>query len=444
MSKASQPAVAVAGYRCLTADNIAILGGRLIDPAIDMDRIADLTIVNGKIATIGDIPSDYSGEEIDGKGLIVCPGFFDMHVHLREPGLEHKETVASGCIAAVAGGFTGIAPMPNTNPPIDNPGVINLIRDAAANYPVDVCPIATVSANRSGDTLAEIAELNEAGITAFSDDGSPIRSANLMRLALEYTKMFNSVIIEHCEEPSLTRNGVMDEGIISTELGLPGWPSAAEDIDSYRAIRLAEYVGGRIHLAHVSTAETVRLIRDAKKRGINVTGEATPHHMTLDSSVIRDYDTNYKVNPPLRTQKDVAALIGGLADGTIDAIATDHAPHAYDEKEVEFIHAPFGMTGLETALGVVITKLVQTDKISLVRAIEALSVAPRKIMNLPEIPIKIGADANLTLFDPTEKWTVDRNNMRSKSSNTPFNGWELTGKARGVINRGFAWILEDL
>ena len=443
MSKASQPAVSVDGYTCLTAENIAIRGARLIDPANELDQVADISIVDGKIATIGDIPAGFSGDVIDGDALVVCPGFFDMHVHLREPGFEHKETVASGCVAAVVGGFTGIAPMPNTNPPIDNPGVVNLIREAAAGYPVDVCPIATISADRSGDTLAEFAELNEVGVKAFSDDGSPVQSANLMRLALEYVKMFDSVIIEHCEESSLTRTGVMDEGAISTELGLPGWPSAAEDIDSYRAIRLAEYVGSRIHLAHVSTAETVRLIRDAKSRGVKVTGEATPHHMTLDSSVIRDYDTNYKVNPPLRTPKDVEALIEGLADGTIDAIATDHAPHALDEKEVEFIHAPFGMIGLETALGVVITKLVLTERISLIRAVEALSVAPRRIMNLPEIPIQVGAVANLTLFDPNEKWTVDKNRMFSKSSNTPFNEWELNGRARGVINRGLAWIRSD-
>jgi len=443
MSKESQPAISADGFRCTFADNMAIRGARLIDPSIDMDQVADILIVDGKIAAIGNIPDNFDGDVIDGTGLVVCPGFFDMHVHLREPGFEHKETVASGCIAAVAGGFTGIAPMPNTNPPIDNPGVVNLIRNAAADYPVDVCPIATISADRSGDTLAEFAELNDAGVKAFSDDGSPVQSANLMRLALEYVKMFDSVIIEHCEEPSLTRTGVMDEGKISTELGLPGWPSAAEDIDSYRAIRLAEYVDSRIHLAHVSTAETVRLIRDAKERGVRVTGEATPHHMSLDSSVIIDYDTNCKVNPPLRTPADVEALIEGLADGTIDAIATDHAPHATDEKEVEFIHAPFGMIGLETALGVVITKLVQTDRISLIRAIDALSVAPRKIMSLPEIPIKVGADANLTLFDPNEKWTVDRDQMRSKSSNTPFNGWELSGRARGVINRGLAWMRTD-
>jgi len=442
MSRKSQIVIAVKGFRCLAANNIAFRGVRLIDPAADLDCVADISIINGRIDRIGDLPADFSGEIFDGSGLIICPGLFDMHVHLREPGYEHKETVASGCVAAVAGGFTGMAPMPNTRPPIDNPGVVRLIREAAAEYPVDVCPIAAISAQRAGDSLSEIAELNEVGITAFSDDGSPIRSANLMRLALEYARMFDSVIIEHCEEPTLTRKGVMDEGRISTELGLPGWPSAAEDIDSYRAIRLAEYVDSRIHLAHVSTAETVRLIREAKSRGVKVTGEATPHHMTLDSSVLRDYDTNYKVNPPLRTQADVAALIEGVADGTIDAIATDHAPHAKDEKEVEFIHAPFGMIGLETALGVVLTKLVKPGKITLKRAIECMSTAPRKILNLPDIPIEQGAEANLTIFSLQEKWTIDKAQMRSKSSNTPFDGWQLQGRARGVINRGQIWIRE--
>ena len=428
------------GYNC---QNLAIRGARLFDPELKLDMVSDIVILEGKISSIGPIPKDFGGDIIEGKELTVCPGLFDMHVHLREPGYEYKETVQSGCLAAVAGGFTGVAPMPNTNPPTDTPATVNFIRQQSAGTPVDVHPIGAITAGRKGDQLSEMAELNKAGVTGYSDDGSPVPTAELMRLALEYTMMSNSVIIEHAEDTSLSGKGVMDEGAVSTALGLPGWPSIAEDIDVYRCIRLAEYTGGRIHIAHLSTKESVQLVREAKSRGVNVTAETTPHHLTLDCTILEGYNSNYKVNPPLRTKADIDALIEGLKDETIDAIATDHAPHAHDEKEVEFILAPFGMIGLETALGVVLTKLVKTKKITLSRAVQALSNAPRKILNLPVAKIEVGAIANLTIFNSDEKWTVDGTKMLSKSQNTPFGGWELTGRATGVVNKGIAFVRRD-
>ena len=432
-----------AEFKALATENLAIKGARLIDPAEGFDEITDLVIKDGKIAAIGAIPKGFSGDAIEAAGWIVCPGLFDMHVHFREPGYEYKETIQTGCNAAVAGGFTGVATMPNTNPATDNPALVKLQREKAEGTPVEVVPIAAVTKERKGETLAEMAELHEAGVNAFSDDGSPVFNAEIMRLAIEYTRMFDGVIIEHCEDSQLSGKGIMDEGALSTSLGLAGWPSVAEDIDAYRAIRLAEYTGGRAHIAHVSTLETVELIRDAKARGVRVTAEVTVQHLTLDSSVMTSYDSDYKVNPPLRTPDDVRALIEGVVDGTIDAIVTDHAPHAPDEKDVELMLAPFGMIGLETALGVVLTKLVAENKISLRRVLETMSEAPRRILGLNSAKIKPGYEANLTMFDPEKEWTVDRDKFQSKAKNTPFNGWQLKGAACGVINKGIAWIRQD-
>ena len=432
-----------AGWRDLRADNLVIRNARIIDPSLALDKVCDLHLQNGFIKVIGTVKAEGDAVIIDASGMILCPGFFDMHVHLREPGYEYKETVQSGCIAATAGGFTGLACMPNTNPTIDNPGVVEFIREKAEDLPVDVHPVSAVTVGRNGKTLVEIAELCDAGVTGFSDDGSPVESAELMRRALEYSSMCNAVIIEHCEDSSLTAGGVMDEGEVSTKLGLPGWPSIGEEIAVERNIRLAEFTGGRLHIAHVSTARSADIIRQAKSRGVNVTAEVTPHHLTLTSSCLESYNTNFKVNPPLRTEHDIKTLIEALSDGTIDAIATDHAPHAWDEKEVEFINAPFGMTGLETALGVVYTKLVATGKISLERMIESLTTAPRSIMNIPAVKIQEGQPANLTLFKPDEEWTVDRNNMESLSRNTPFHGWELTCRVHGVFNKGISWMLQS-
>ncbi len=430
------------GFAAYPADSVAIIAARLFDPALDLNKVADIVIADGKIAVIGEMPAGFPGKVIDAAGWIVTPGLFDMHVHLREPGCEYKEDVRSGCSAAAAGGFTGLAAMPNTNPPIDNPALVEMLHERAEGLPVDVVPIASVTQGRQGEALAQLAELHEAGVNGFSDDGSPVASAAVLRLAIEYVKMFDGVVIEHCEELSLTAGKIMDEGGESTALGLPGWPVVAEDIDAYRSIRIAEYTGGRVHIAHVSSAETVRLIREAKARGIKVTAEAAVQHLTLDSRALRGYDTDFKVNPPLRSVKDVEALVEGLNNGTIDAIVTDHAPHAPDEKEVEMVNAPFGMIGLETALGVVLTKLVAEGKITLERAIEAMTAAPRRILGLIPARIKESEPANLTLFDPQAKWTVDRNRFVSKSKNTPYHGVELMGQARGVVNRGMVWIKE--
>jgi len=429
-----------AGWKAYSTDKLALGGVRVVDPSLKLDQRTDLVIRDGIITRLGSIPDRWTGAVIDGSGLIVCPGLFDMHVHLREPGFEHKETIESGCTAAAAGGFTGVAPMPNTNPAIDNAGLVRFVRDKAYGLPVDVHPVAAISLGRRGATLTEFSELIEAGVTMFSDDGSPLASAALMRHALEYARMYGAVICEHCEEQSLTAGGVMHEGAVSTRLGLPGWPSIGEEIAVERNIALAEFTRARLHIAHASTARSLELIRAAKDRGIQVTAEVTPHHLTLDCTILSGFDSNYKVNPPLRTRRDVELLIEGLADGTIDAIATDHAPHAPDEKEVEFISAPFGMIGLETALGVIYTRLVLPGKISLNRMIELMSSAPRRIIGQPEAAVRKGAEVNLTVFNPDEEWTVDGEHFHSKAKNTPFQGWKLKGRAVGVINRGIAWM----
>jgi len=427
------------GWRESKAHRIILQGGRLFHPGMGLDKIADLGIENGIIKHIGDVPADFQGETINCDGLLITPGLFDMHVHLREPGYEHKETVRTGCSAAAAGGFTGIACMPNTNPSTDNPGVVEFIRNQAIGLPVSVYPIAATTKGRKGETLTEMSELVAAGVTAFSDDGSPIASADLMRRALEYSNMLGALLIEHCEEPTMTVGGIMHEGAVSTRLGLAGWPAVAEEIAIERNIQLAEYTGARLHCAHVSTARGVQLIRNAKKKGVRVTAEATPHHVSLDCSILENYDSEYKVNPPLRESKDIEAIIAGLADGTIEAIATDHAPHAHDEKEVELALAPFGMVGLETAFGVILTELVDTGRISLSRAIDAMSLQPRRLMNLPEVLLEVGSVANLSIFDTREQWVVERDALNSKSHNTPFHGWKLTGKARGIFNNGKYW-----
>jgi len=427
------------GWRESTSQNIVLKGGRLFHPGMGIDRIADVAIEAGKIKHIGTIPGDFLADVIDCSGLTITPGLFDMHVHLREPGFEHKETVRTGCSAAASGGFTGIACMPNTNPATDNPGVVEFIRNQAKDIPVEVHPIAATTKGRKGETLTEMGELTAIGVTAFSDDGSPIASADLMRRALEYSNMLGAIIIEHCEEPSMTSGSIMHEGAVSTRLGLTGWPAVAEEIAIERNIQLAEYTGARLHCAHVSTARGVELIRNAKDRGVKVTAEVTPHHLSLDCSILENYDSEYKVNPPLRESTDIAALISALADGTIEAIATDHAPHAHDEKEVEIALAPFGMLGLETAFGVINTELIKTGRITLGRAIDAMAVQPRRLLSLPAIEFAEGAVANLTILDLDEHWVVERDELNSKSHNTPFHGWKLTGKARGIYNNGKLW-----
>ena len=420
--------------------HLVLKGGRVIDPVSGRDEVMDLQIVDGRITQMGvNIVAPAGSQVVDMKGKVVAPGFIDMHVHLREPGFEHKETILTGCTSAAAGGFTAVCCMPNTNPAIDDESVVEFIQakaKIALNGLVDVYPIAAVTNGRKGDHLAPLAELASAGAVAFTDDGDPVHDAEIMRRALEYAQMFNRPIIQHAQDMPMTKGGVMNEGLTATELGLPGMPSVAEDVMVSRDISLAQYTGGQYHLAHMSTAGAAGLIRQAKAAGLKVTCEVTPHHFTLTDDVVRSYDTNTKMNPPLRTKEDVEAMKEALRDGTIDVIATDHAPHSFDEKQVEFQAAPFGIVGLETAIGLAITGLVATKLLSLSQLIEKFSVNPRRILHLPEIKIAEGEIANLTLIDPAFQWIVDPAQFKSKSKNSPFGGYRLTGKSVGVINNG--------
>jgi dihydroorotase len=407
---------------------LLLKGGRIVDPAQGVDEIADLLIEEGLVTGHGhDLDAD-GAEIVEAAGLIVAPGFIDMHVHLREPGQEYKEDVRSGTAAAAAGGFTGVACMPNTVPVNDNRSVTELIIERADEYgAVPVYPIGCVSVGQQGEALAEIGELVEGGCVAVSDDGYPVATAELMRRALEYTRMFDIPVIEHCEDLSLTKKASMNEGAVSTALGFKGHPTAAEDIIVARDLVLAELTGGALHLAHISSAGSLRMIRDAKSRGVNVTCEVTPHHFTLTDGAVRGFDTNTKMNPPLRSQADVDAVIEALADGTVDAIATDHAPHHADEKALEFDLAPFGIVGLETAVPLACDRLLNAGHISLERMIELLSVNPARILRLDAGDLSAGAVGNVTVFDPQRTATVAADAFASKSRNTPFDGWELQG-----------------
>lgn len=418
---------------------LLLKGGRLIDPATGRDEELDLHLVDGGIEKLGHGLSVSAAQVIDLRGKVVAPGFLDMHVHLREPGFEHKETIETGVAAAAAGGFTGVCCMPNTNPPIDDESVVRYIHAkarVALQGLVDVYPVGAVTKERKGEHLAPLAELAAAGAVAFTDDGDPVHDAEIMRRALEYSAMYGRPIIQHAQDLSLTRGSAMNEGLVATALGLPGWPPVAEEIMIARDIRLTEYTGGTYHVAHVSTAGSVECVRQAKAKGIRVTAEATPHHFTLTDAAVRTFDTNTKMNPPLRTEEDVAAIRRGLRDGTIDAIASDHAPHSFDEKEVEYTAAPFGIVGLETALGLAVTELLLNGVLSLSQIVEKLSVNPRRILGIPPVDVSEGEPANLTIFDPAAKWIVDPRTFRSRSRNTPFGGMTLTGKPVGVVNHG--------
>jgi dihydroorotase len=427
------------------ANDLLLKNLRIIDPVSGFDAVTDMHIVDGSLAKIG--PNGKKSAKthtIDLAGVVAAPGFLDMHVHLREPGFEHKETIETGCMAAAAGGFTGVCCMPNTNPAIDDASVIRFIREksrAAVSGLVDVHPIGAVTIGRKGEHLAPLAEMSAAGAVAFTDDGDPVHDAEVMRRALEYAAMFQKPVIQHAQDIPMTRGGVMNEGPCSTELGLPGMPGAAEDIVITRDILLAGYTGGQYHVAHMSTAGAVELVRAAKARGLNVTCEVTPHHFSLTDEVVRSFDTNTKMNPPLRAQADVDAIRDGLRDGTIDVIATDHAPHSFDEKQVEFQSAPFGIIGLETAIGLALTELVHKDIVTLERLIRLFSINPRRILHLPEVRIAEGNPANLTLFSPTSEWTVDPKAFHSRSKNTPFGGFVLRGKPVATINNSVVcWV----
>ncbi|MBI3578030.1 MAG: dihydroorotase [Ignavibacteriales bacterium] len=416
-------------------------GGRLIDPVAGKDESLDMLIVDGRIEKIGkNISADKSFQTIELTNKVIAPGFIDMHVHLREPGFEHKETIETGCASAAAGGFTAVCCMPNTNPAIDDESVARYVREkgkTVCDGIVDVYPIAAATKGRKGEELSPMAELAQAGAVGFTDDGSPITSAEIMRRALEYSSMYGIPVIQHAEESSMTHNGSMNEGYASTRLGMPGIPSVAEELMIARDILLLRYTPkARYHVAHISTIGAVEYVRNAKKEKLNVTSEVTPHHFTLTDEAVMSFDTNTKMNPPLRTREDIEALKAGLRDGTIDVIATDHAPHTIDEKEVEYTQAPFGIVGLETAIGLSITELVEKKILSLSQLIEKLSTNPRRILSLPVIKIQEGEIANFTLLDPSVNWTVNTSLFKSKSKNSPFNGYKLKGKAIGIINNG--------
>ncbi|MBP1649590.1 MAG: pyrC [Bacteroidetes bacterium] len=418
---------------------LLLKGGTLIDPGSGRDEQTDILIRDGRIESMGKGLNASAAQVMELKGKIVAPGFMDMHVHFREPGFEHKETVLTGCTAAAAGGFTSVCCMPNTNPPIDDESVIRFIQAKARialGGLVDVFPVAAVTVGRKGEHIAPLAEMAAAGAVAFSDDGDPVHDAEIMRRALEYARMFGKPIIQHAQEPTLTKGGAMNEGFAATELGLAGMPSIAEEIMIARDLRIVGYTGGKYHVAHLSTAGSVALVRQAKAEGQKVTCEVTPHHFTLTDDAVRTYDTNTKMNPPLRTADDVEAIKQGLRDGTVDVIATDHAPHSFDEKQVEYQSAPFGIIGLETAVGLAVTELVCKNVITMYQLIEKLSTNPRSILGLPSIKIQDGEMANLTIIDPVGTWVVDPSAFKSRSKNTPFGGRRLTGRAVGVINNG--------
>jgi len=416
--------------------NIILKDINLFNPVNNIDmKNTSVLLKDGVIAKIGNIEKKEFEEaevyELNGK--YVLPGFVDMHVHLREPGREDEETIVTGCNAAANGGFTEIACMPNTTPAIDSAEIINFIKKNSANHLVNVYPIAAATLGRNGEVLSPMAELSEAGAVGFSDDGAAIKTASLLRKVLEYSKMYDLPVIEHCEDESMA-DGAMNEGYNSTLLGLPGLPSVSEDLIVSRDILMAEYTGGKMHIAHISTKKSVELVREAKQKGIKVTAEVTPHHFALTDDALKTYDTNFKMNPPLRTAEDVNAMIEGLKDGTIDCIVTDHAPHSIEEKEEEFQYAPNGIIGLETAIGLTLSELFHKKILNLKEIVEKLAINPRKILNIPIPQFVIGETANFTILDPDAVWTVDISKFKSKSRNSPFDKKLLNGKSVGVIN----------
>ncbi|PYL46048.1 MAG: dihydroorotase [Verrucomicrobia bacterium] len=425
-----------------------IRNGRIIDPANRRDEISDLVIVGSGIADQSAVNNPQSEiaeiEEIDAKGLIVAPGLIDMHVHLREPGFAHKETIASGARAAAAGGFTTVVCMPNTSPIADNPSTITWIKDRARDTAsVNVLPAGAISKNLEGEELAPIASIVQSGVVAITDDGKCVQNHELMRRAVEYARMVGVPVLDHCQDYNLVGNGVVNEGEWSSLLGLSGWPAAGEEAVVMRNILLAELCDHHIHCQHISTAGSVRLIREAHARGVKISGEVCPHHLALTDASIQNFDTNCKMNPPLRTQRDIDAIIEGIADGTLTILCSDHAPHAAFEKEVEFDRAPFGIVGLETELGLFIDILLHQRKaISINRLIEMFTIEPAKLLKLDAGTLSIGAKADITLIDPNREWTVDASKFESLSRNTPFHGWKLKGRAvRTIVGGEMAWAL---
>jgi dihydroorotase len=416
---------------------IVIKGGKIIDPSQGLEKVADLFIAGGRVSEIGDDLSVEGAEVFDAGGLIVSPGFIDLHVHLREPGEEYKETIESGVRAAVAGGFTSVCAMPNTKPVNDNASITrSIIEKARAANLAHVFPVGAITRGSLGEELAEMAEMKEAGAVAVSDDGKPVMNAQVMRHAMEYARDHGLVVADHCQDTCLSAHGVMHEGRYSTLLGLKGMSGAAEDSQVARDIMLSEMTGARVHIMHISTARAVWLVREAKRKGLPVTCEVTPHHLALTEAQVLGFDTNTKMNPPLRSEEDRLSLIEAVADGTIDAIATDHAPHHADEKMLEFDHAPFGVIGLETALGVTLGVLYHSGKVELKRVLEMLTIGAAKVFSLQRGTLQKGAIADITIFDPDREWTVDPVKFKSKSRNTPFKDWPLRGKVVATFVEG--------
>ena len=417
---------------------LLLRGGRVIDPGRGVDIVGDVLVMDGLVEATGlGIAGPEGVEILDCSGCIVSPGFVDVHTHLREPGREDVETIASGARAAAAGGFTAVCAMPNTDPVTDNQAAVGfIVRQGLAAAAARVYPIGAISVGQKGLALAEVGEMVGAGAVAVSDDGKPVVSAQLMRNALEYARTFGIPVVDHCEEPTLAAGGAMNEGLVSARLGLKGIPSEAEEIMVIRDILLARRTGGHVHLAHMSTKGSVELIRWGKERGIRVTAEVCPHHLSLTEEAVEGYNTNAKMNPPLRTAEDVAALQEALRDGTIDVVATDHAPHHYDEKEREFADAPNGIVGLETALGVNVTTLVNRGILTWAQLIDRMSVAPARLFNLRGGSLAKGTPGDVTVFDPQRMWRVDPTRFVSKGRNTPYAGFELKGRAMCTIVGG--------
>lgn len=444
---------------------LLLTGGRVIDPASNLDAEADVLILDGKIAAVGREASAKASakvERVDVKGLVVCPGLIDLHVHLREPGQSAKETIATGTAAAARGGFTSVVCMPNTSPSIDNAGTVALIREKAAREGVvNVFVTGAITKGIAGEELAPIGSLKQAGVVAITDDGHCVQNNDLMRRALEYARMFDLLVMDHCQDYSLVTDGVMHEGYWSASLGLRGWPAAGEDMIVARNILLAELTGAHVHCQHISTAGSVALLRDAKRRGIPISGEACPHHFVLTDATIAgsekfwasggkelfgcsaeqrpswpSYDTNFKMNPPLRSARDRDAIIEGLVDGTLEVLCSDHAPHCDYEKEVEFDYAPFGITGLETELALSLMQLYHTNRLGLSDLIRKYTVAPAELLRLKKGTLKPGVDADVTIFDPEREWVFEQSNSASKSFNNPFYGWPLKGRAVMTIVGG--------
>src|SRR6516225_2963375 len=418
-------------------NTLRITNGQVIDPSQGLDRVTDVWIQGEHVVGLGPQPQLQATRTIDATGKIVCPGLIDMHVHLREPGREEDETIATGTAAALAGGVTSVACMPNTEPALDSQAAAEFVylqADRAGN--ANVFPVGAITKGRQGQELAEIGGLVEGGAVAFTDDGSPVVSAEIMRRALEYCRMFNKAVLSHAEDLELTRDGVMHEGFESMRLGLRGMPAAAEEVMVFRDIELAQTTGARLHILHVSTAGSVDLIRRAKRRGVRVTGEACPHHFTLTDKELRRFDSNYKMSPPLRTEEDRQALIEGLKDGTLDVIASDHAPHAPEKKMRELDLAPNGIIGLETLIPVCVVGLVAPGHLTWPQFIEKLTVAPARVLGIDRGTLKPGAVADVTIIDPKAEWTVDPAQFRSKSRNCPFAGWKVRSRAETVLVGG--------